>query len=177
MKATLPPSLHKLILTLGCCLLFVVIIRQTVNVYAQQECIPPDSQPAESTECTIPPKLPTANAWAQNASVSVVVNANQYSKDEFDCIKAVFDNYNAKATANGSRVSFNVSYSTTAVAVLNSPYESGGPNSARNASGVTNGFQVNRATNMRPQAMGEEYIWDRWHKAEQLSCSPKFKYN
>ncbi|MET0648181.1 MAG: hypothetical protein ABW208_16315 [Pyrinomonadaceae bacterium] len=97
--------------------------------------------------------------WRQNTSVSVVINANQFTQDEFNCLNAVFENYNISAGANGnsSGVRFNVTYSSTPAATLRNPYTSGGANLAFNAPGVTNGLQVDRPQGMRPQAMGEEY--------------------
>ncbi len=114
----------------------------------------------ESPECTSPSSMTPVNTWRQNTAVTVVINAGQFNPDEFTCLKAVFESYNAVAGADGnsSGVRFNVTYSSTAVATLSSSYTPGGSNLAVNLPGVTNGLQVNRPQNMGPAIMGEEII-------------------
>lgn len=73
-------------------------------------------------------------------------------------MKTVFDSFNTASAANGSNVTFNVSYSNTAVAEVISPYVSGTPNAAVNAPGIQFGLQVNAPAGMRPQALGEEIL-------------------
>lgn len=56
-------------------------------------------------------------AWAQNAQVTVVINASQFSQADFDCLKTAFDNWNASSGNGGNQsgVRFTVTYSNTPV--------------------------------------------------------------
>lgn len=148
----------------GCCILFLSPTQLALPVKGQQACIPPGTTPPDSQECVSPQTMAPHNSWPQNTLVTVAINANQFSPEEFECLKVVFENFNAAATASGnsSGMRFRVTYSGNAVAILNSPYVSGGANLARNAPGISNGMQINRPQEMRPQALGEEYIGTRW---------------
>ena len=98
-------------------------------------------------------------AWPQNALVSVNINAgtNQFTQAEFDnCIKPVFDAYNAQNGAtqgNYSGVRFSVSFSENAVAVVNN-------NQADNVGGVSRGFQINRSSTLGSTVVGQTYRSD-----------------
>lgn len=95
-------------------------------------------------------------AWPQNALVSVNVNSNagQFTQAEFDnCIKPVFDAYNAQNGAtqgNYSGVRFSVTYGDSAVAVVNN-------NQADNVSGISRGFQINRSSTLPSDVVGQTY--------------------
>lgn len=143
----------------GCCLLSVPIWLIIFGRAQQQSCVPPTEQPAPNTQpCTSPGVTSLFNSWPQNVSVKVHINANQFTQQEFACLKTVFVNFNSAANGeNSSGVLFNVSYSTAAAA-LNSPYVSGAGNLAVNTPGINFGLQVNRPQGMRPQALGEEYV-------------------
>lgn len=85
--------------------------------------IPPsDLKPAGAQTCPAIGSLGASRAWPQNAKVTVRVNAFDFTQAEFNCIKAVLDNWNA-ASGNGgnqSGVEFNVTYSTTMIVVAGS---------------------------------------------------------
>src|SRR5215213_7503317 len=94
------------------------------------------------------------NAWPQNAIVSVNVNSSDFTQDEFNnCIKPVFDAYNAQNGAsqgNFSGVLFSVTFSTSTVAVVNGTQ-------ADNASGISRGYQVNRSNTLASDVVGHTY--------------------
>jgi hypothetical protein len=150
------------------CASFLMTNTTTVKVKAQQDiserCVPLPAtldapiEPANIDECTRPGTQSVPNSWPQNANVTVAVNASQFTQAEYDCMKSVFEDFNNAGAANGSNVHFNVSYSNTPVAILASPYVSGGPNTVRREPGIDFGLQVNAPTGMRPQALGEENI-------------------
>jgi len=91
--------------------------------------------------------------------VAVNVDSNSFTQAEFDtCIKPVFENFNAANGAtqgNGSGVLFSVTFSTNSVAVVNSSN-----NTSSNASGISNGLQVNKPTNLDPADFGLTYRGD-----------------
>lgn len=110
------------------------------------------SNPTQAQTFCDPNSTPNTNgplrAWAQNAIVSVNVNSSQFTQDEFyNCILPVFDNFNLANGAtqagygNFSGVSFSVTYSPNAVASID-PLSG----DATNASGISNGLQINRDT-------------------------------
>lgn len=140
------------------------IIKVNAQEDSAQRCIPlpstPDApvQPMNTGECTSPGTTRVATAWPQNAKVTVAVNASQFTQSQYDCIKTVFESFDAASAANGSNVQFNVSYSSTPVVNLTSPYVSGGSNAAVNRPGIDFGLQVNSPARMRPQALGEETL-------------------
>lgn len=160
MKTEPLPSVPARYLTLFACCLLLLFSTKIIPAGAEESCTPPPDPTSEGQGCTSPSPMSPLNTWPQNTSVSVVINADQFSYNEYICLKAAFDHYNdaAGASGNSSGVRFNVAYSSAAVATLSGPYLSGGGNLAVNAPGVTNGFQVNRPQGMRPHALGEEYI-------------------
>jgi hypothetical protein len=93
-------------------------------------------------------------AWPQNTIVSVNVNSNDFTQAEYDnCIKPVFDGYNAQNGAtqgNYSGVLFSVTYSPNTVAVVNN-------NQADNASGISHGYQINRSNSLPSNVVGQTY--------------------
>jgi hypothetical protein len=124
----LPLSLSNLTVLITCCslLLFSIYI---IRTNAQSTC----------TASNTPGSLGPTRAWEQNALVSVNINSNDFTPEEYDCMRQVFDDFNlvdGAAQGNSSGVRFSVTYGTNAVASV-----SGG--TAVNASGINNGLQVN----------------------------------
>jgi hypothetical protein len=99
------PSLIVAIIVL-CCLAIVLTALSVIRVGAQSGCITPGTGAGGSL-----------GAWAQNAQVTVVINASQFSQADFDCLKTAFDNWNASSgnSGNQSGVRFTVTYSNTPV--------------------------------------------------------------
>lgn len=102
----------------------------------------------------------TRTAWAQNTIVSVNIDSNSFTQDQFNnCIKPVFDNFNLAngATQSGfgnySGVRFSVTFSSNATANITQGSTS---TIATNASGINNGFQV-ASTNLGATTYGETY--------------------
>jgi hypothetical protein len=126
MKALYPhvPSLVIGIIV-GCCLAIVLTALSVIRVGAQSDCITPETGAGGSL-----------GAWPQNAQVTVVINANQFTQAEFDCLKAAFNNWNAASgnSGNQSGVRFTVTYSTTPVVT----------GTLDNPSVGSNVYQVNR---------------------------------
>lgn len=119
-------------------LLFLSLVTFTLphstgRVYAQNPC--PNGAPQQ----TLP-----RYAWRQNALVRVNVNKAQFTQAEYDnCIVPVFNAYNVQNGAsdgNQSGVFFDLTYSNNTVASLD------GQNFATNASGITNGYQINKSS-------------------------------
>jgi len=82
-----------------------------VWVHAQTTCVNPDVNTA-------------TEAWAPGSPINV--NASGFSAEQQPCVKAAFDNWNAANTADGSGVTFNVTFNDTPV----------------NTTGQTNVYQV-----------------------------------
>ncbi len=123
--------------TVAVLLCFALVSHFTASISAQSSCT------TGSTPVTLGPTF----TWAQNSIVSVNVNSNQYTQEEFEnCIAPVFENFNLANGAtqagygNFSGVYFSVTYSPNATATRD-PL-TGLPS---NASGISNGFQINRA--------------------------------
>lgn len=110
---------------IGCCLAVVLVAPLALRVSVQGNCVAP---------------LTSANgalgAWPQSAQVNVVINANQFSQSEFNCLRTAFDNWNASSGHNGNQsgVRFNVTYSTTPVVT----------GTFDNLTGGLNAYQVDR---------------------------------
>ncbi|MBC7929365.1 MAG: hypothetical protein H7Z38_02260 [Rubrivivax sp.] len=146
---TKPPytqlSLIRLAAFTCCVLTFAVTFYATTRVSAQGSCTPGNTPSISSQGAR--------RAWAQNALVSVNVNASSFTQEQFNCIKAVFDNFNLQNAAtqgNSSGVFFSVTYSTSTVAHVDST------NTAVNSPTVTNGLQVNRV-DLGPTNLGLTY--------------------
>lgn len=81
------------------------------------------------------------HAWRQNTIVSVNIDSNTFTQTQFDnCIKPVFEAFNlANGASNGNQsgVLFSVTFGGNSVATVNAGGQS------VNASGVSNGLQVN----------------------------------
>lgn len=129
-------TILKFALTLGCCLLIASPVPVGVPVTAQSSSCP-DGAPQRA--------LPR-HAWPQNALVSVNVDSNSFTREQFDnCINPVFQNYNLANGAtlaghgNFSGVRFSVTFSPTSTATVS------GDGNATNAPGVSYGYQVNRS--------------------------------
>lgn len=121
---------------IGCGLLILIPLLFIVRVGGQ------------TSGCTSPSTTNPQGAWSQNAPVTVVINANQFSPAQFACLKAAFDNWNAASGNNGNQsgVHFNVQYSST-------PVVTGNPG-ANNVQGTTmNAYQVNREAPTSPYAV------------------------
>lgn len=155
----LPVVRTRIVLLVALCLLLLTSA-STRPAGAQEACTPPPDVPAEDPACASPSPMSPVSTWKQNAAVHVVINADQFSPDEFNCLKAVFESYNAVAGADGnsSGVRFNATYSSTPAATLTSPYTPGGANLAVNAPGITNGLQVNKPQDMGSVILGSESI-------------------
>jgi hypothetical protein len=88
--------------------------------------------------------------WRQNSIVSVNINSGDFTPDEFECMKQVFENYNLANGAtqgNGSGVRFSITYGPNAVATTSG-------NTASPAPGIDNGFQVNAPSNYPAGSLG-----------------------
>lgn len=93
-----------------------------VKVIAQQDsaerCVPlpfaPDAPSAhtDADECTRPGTTQLATAWPQNANVTVRINASQFTQAEYDCMKSVFESFDAARVENAQMF---VSMSHTAI--------------------------------------------------------------
>lgn len=92
------------------------------------------------------------DAWAQNTLVSVNIDSNTFTQEQFDnCIKPVFENFNlanAATQGNASGVRFSLTFSPNTVASVD-------PNTGRsvNSPGISNGLQVN-STNLGNVVLG-----------------------
>lgn len=135
MRAPLTPFTPLKLAALFVCGFFILIALQAPARVGAQSGSCPGGTPASTGPL---------NAWRQNAIVSVNVNSNDFTWEEFrDCVKPVFDGYNLQNGAsqgNWSGVYFSVTYSTSTVAVADTNL-----NDANNVNGVTYGFQVNKA--------------------------------
>lgn len=102
-----------------CCLVIVLSPPSLIRVSAQSDCDTPEIGANGAT-----------GAWAQNAQVTVVINANQFSQAEFNCLKAAFENWNAASgnAGNQSGVKFNVTLSSTPVVTGTTSNSTGGDN-------------------------------------------------
>ena len=127
-------------------LCFALLSQLTASINAQSFCN------AGST----PANNGATSAWAQNSLVSVNVNSNDYTREEFDnCIAPVFANFNLANSAtqagygNFSGVAFSVTYSPNAVAIRD-PLT----NESTNASGISNGLQINRDATLADNVRG-----------------------
>jgi len=76
------------------------------------------------TTCVNPDVNSTTQAWAPGSTINV--NASGFSAAQQPCVKAAFDNWNAANAADGSNVTFNVTFSDTPI----------------NTTGQTNVYQV-----------------------------------
>jgi hypothetical protein len=76
------------------------------------------------TTCVNPDVNSTTQAWAPGSPVKV--NVSGFSAAQQSCVKAAFDNWNAANAADGSNVTFNVTFSDTPI----------------NTTGQTNVYQV-----------------------------------
>lgn len=101
--------------------------------------IPALQSAADDVPCTNPAQKTQQFAWTKGVPVNVVINANQFSVDDFNCLKTAFDNWNAAKgqNGNGSNVTFNVTRSTQTVVTRSA-------NGDISATG-SNVYQVNRA--------------------------------
>lgn len=124
---------------IGSAVIILILLSQlTVSTQAQFAC----------TTANTPNTNGTARTWARNASVSVNVNSGQFTEAEYtNCILPVFQSFNSAngTSGNSSGVVFSVTWSATAVATINPT-----TGASVNASGTTNGLQVNR------DALGDE---------------------
>lgn len=123
-----------ILLTL-CCLL-VLNFSPLASQTTAQSCTNPDPNQAGKKA-----------AWAQGTTVTVNINSSQFSPTEQACLQRAFDNWNTAngTSGNGSGIRFNVQFSSTAVATVDSQ---------GNVSGGTNVFQVNRGTPTAADARG-----------------------
>lgn len=102
-----------------------------------QDPVCPDGEPPTSSN----------QSWKQNSLVSVNVDSNSFTRQEYDnCIKPVFDAYNLANVAgsgNYSGVYFSVTYGTHTVATASN-------GTSTNALGISNGYQVNKTNQTFP---------------------------
>lgn len=84
-------STSRLVIVLGCCLLLTLYLDPAARVTAQSGCTAGNT-PSTSSRGRL-------NAWAQNSLVSVNIDANSFTQEQFNCIKVVFDNFNLQNAA------------------------------------------------------------------------------
>lgn len=84
-----------------------------------------------------------SKTWSQNSTITVNLNADQFSDGDRQCVQGVIDSLNAQSSAlgNGSGVHFNLVRSTTAY-VSFSVNDAG--QGSINANGNSNVLQINR---------------------------------
>ena len=129
-------SRSKVFTLIFTCLSAALLSSRLIPLSAAQDCITP------------PPNLFAAeNAWNQNARVRVVINSNDFTPQDYDCLSQAFANWNAMSGVGGkqSGVKFTVEYSNATVVT-------------QGANGVVVGddhaFQVNRQVyTSRPDAL------------------------
>ena len=92
-------------LLLGCGLI-ITLIGSSLFVHTTAQTAP---------TCKSPGTKSNQFAWSKGSTVNVVVDASKFTQDEFNCLKAAFDNWNTAKSTNGSNVTFNVSRSSTPV--------------------------------------------------------------
>lgn len=121
---------------LSCGLLLSNLPPQTFRA-AAQTCVNPDAH-----------LTGTRAAWAAGVTVTVNLNASQFSPAEVSCLQRGFTNWNSAngASGNASGVTFNVQSTPPPVATVDAQ---------GNVSGGINVFQVNRGTPDMADARGQ----------------------
>lgn len=89
MKSPLSTLTLSALILLGCCL-FALLVPAFI----------PFRTNAQNPPCENPSTVGQSYAWAQNSTVTVVIDSSMFSEAQFNCLQTAFNNWNNSKGTN-----------------------------------------------------------------------------